>query len=107
MIGKSGSSELGYERQICASASGNYLIISTYYLKNFAFHLQIFALSKLERPSSLDFLIVFVAWRSPPSVDFARAASTKTAKKHGFRAGSDDSLLPKSGIVHNAVKKSE
>ena len=49
---------------------------------------------KTRGPSSPDFLIVFVAWRSPPSVDFARATSAKTAKKHGFRAGSDYSLLP-------------
>ena len=50
---------------------------------------------KTRIPSSLDFLMIFVAWRSPPSVDFARVLSTKSAKKHGFRARSDDSLLPK------------
>ena len=49
-------------------------------------------------PSSLDFLMIFVAWRSPPSVDFARVLSTKSAKKHGFRARSDYSLLPKNAI---------
>ena len=50
---------------------------------------------KTRIPSSLDFLMIFVAWRSPPSVDFARVLSTKSAKKHGFRARSDYSLLPK------------
>ncbi|MBO5354903.1 MAG: hypothetical protein J6B09_02425 [Clostridia bacterium] len=73
---------------------GNFLCNMHILLQKIPLHLQIFALSKLRKTLKPCFFDDFGAWRSPSSVDFARATSAESAKKQGFRAGSDDSLLP-------------
>ena len=75
-------------------ASVKILIISAYYLKFLPCTPQNLLSSKFEELLSLNFLVDFGAWRSPPSADFARAISAESAENSGFRAGSDYSLLP-------------
>jgi hypothetical protein len=93
-LGKSESFELGFEGQISASAPENFLVISAYYFKNFPRSYKYLRSQSFKEPSSLDFCVDFGTWRLPPSVYFARATSAESAKKQGFRAGSNDSLLP-------------